>query len=244
MAGAAATPSPWLGHGVWMAAWLRPPSPLPSPTRRLCRASAPLPKMGGQRRRGSAPHPCLRPRHPTISSLAFLLYTNKFLQDLNVTKPKFDIPVINYNEYNFLRKGYSGGSVDVYKPYADNKVFGYDVNSLYPFVMKHFPMPIGNPTYFEGNIIELKPNAFGIFKVKVTSPEGGSATHIPILQTRINNSTVSPAGTWTDVSFSKEIYIAALPEGGINMDINLILLKDIYLKRGIFSMIMLIPFIK
>jgi hypothetical protein len=32
------------------------------------------------------------------------------------------------------------------------KVFCYDVNALYPSVMKDWAMPIGKPTLFEGNI--------------------------------------------------------------------------------------------
>jgi len=40
-----------------------------------------------------------------------------------------------------LKKGYTGGAVDVYKPYG-KYVYRYDVNSLYPYIMKEFPMPV------------------------------------------------------------------------------------------------------
>lgn len=38
----------------------------------------------------------------------------------------------------------------MYIPTNDNNelVYGYDVNSLYPYVMANFPMPVGNKTYF------------------------------------------------------------------------------------------------
>ena len=52
--------------------------------------------------------------------------------------------------YEFLVQGYTGGSVDVYKPIGEN-IYRYDVNSLYPYVMREFPMPVGNITYFEGS---------------------------------------------------------------------------------------------
>lgn len=105
-------------------------------------------------------------------------------------------------------KGYTGGSVDVYKPSGKN-IYRYDVNSLYPFVMKEYPMPVGSITYFEGDITDINPQTFGIFEVEVTSPAN---MNIPILQYRIKTNsvtkTISPLGTWTGVYFSEEIYNA------------------------------------
>ena len=83
--------------------------------------------------------------------------------------------------------------MDVYKPTpntSNNKVYRYDVNSLYPFVMKNFPMPSGNPIYFEGDILKTNLEArsadkpFGIF-VRSVEIEAPSHIKIPLLQTRI-----------------------------------------------------------
>ena len=63
--------------------------------------------------------------------------------------------------YKNLKKAYTGGSVDVYKPYGE-QVFRYDVNSLYPSVMKDNPMPVGYPTYFEGDFSLKNKQPFGI----------------------------------------------------------------------------------
>ena len=41
---------------------------------------------------------------------------------------------------------YYGGHADAYTPYVEN-LYYYDVNSLYPFVMKEFPMPGGVPVW-------------------------------------------------------------------------------------------------
>lgn len=54
------------------------------------------------------------------------------------------IHIPNKNEDSFLRKAYYGGHTDVYRPYGEH-LYYYDVNSLYPFVMKHFQMPGGVP---------------------------------------------------------------------------------------------------
>lgn len=51
----------------------------------------------------------------------------------------FPIHIPNKNEDTFLRHGYYGGHTDAYKPYGQN-LYNYDINSLYPFVMKEFPM--------------------------------------------------------------------------------------------------------
>jgi hypothetical protein len=97
--------------------------------------------------------------------------------------------------YDFFQKGYTGGSVDVFKPYG-LKIFRYDVNSLYPYVMKKFEVPVGNPTFFEGDVYKFVKNPFGVFEVKITAPEG---IKIPLLQRRFkingNTSTISPLGS-------------------------------------------------
>jgi DNA polymerase elongation subunit (family B) len=92
-------------------------------------------------------------KSPTISSLAFKLFRSNYLQELDNNKIK--IPTITGKIYDDIKKSYTGGAVDVYKPYGEN-IKVYDVKSLYPSVMLNNPMPVGNPTYFEGNILSNK----------------------------------------------------------------------------------------
>nr|YP_010697822.1 hypothetical protein P1S03_mgp23 [Porodaedalea chrysoloma]WCF76783.1 hypothetical protein [Porodaedalea chrysoloma] len=129
----------------------------------------------------------------------------------NFLKGDFKIPLIDGSMYSDIKKGYTGGMVDVYKPTnePDTKVFSYDVNSLYPFSMKEFPMPIGTPKYFEGDINKINPKAFGIFEVEVEAPIN---LYYPVLQTKVQtkngNRTIAPLGNWTGWYFSAEIYNA------------------------------------
>ena len=92
------------------------------------------------------------------------------------------------------------------KPPEGVKIYGYDVNSLYPSRMKDCLMPIGTPSYFEGDIRLISPNAFGFFYCKIIAPD--NLTH-PILQTRVNTNggvrTIAPLGTWEGMLFSEEI---------------------------------------
>nr|QWO71398.1 DNA polymerase [Termitomyces sp. T32] len=151
-------------------------------------------------------------KYPTLASLSLAIYRSQYLGD-------FKIPLIDGNLFTDIKKGYSGGSVDVYKPFSDKgeKIYRYDVNSLYPFVMRKEYMPVGNPIFFEGDIslisrgsgYDLDTNPFGFFEVEVTAPK---SLRIPLLQTRIRSEdgirTVSPLGTWKGTYFSEEIYNA------------------------------------
>ena len=84
----------------------------------------------------------------TITRLSLNIFFKNFYLDKV-------IPLINkLFLFNFIKEGYYGGITEVYKPYGKN-VRRYDVNSLYPSVMHTFPMPVGNPTYFEGDILSI-----------------------------------------------------------------------------------------
>jgi hypothetical protein len=138
-----------------------------------------------------------------------------------------------------IRKSYTGGSVDVYIPsntissniFSNNllnfdtsmnqflnenvinneyeTLYHYDVNGLYPYVMANFPMPIGKPKPFTGDITKVIPDAFGHFYCKITSPK---YLEHPILQRKVNTinglRTVAGLGTWVDWIFSQEMYNA------------------------------------
>ena len=137
--------------------------------------------------------------YPTLSSLAFAIYRTVFIKD-------FKIPKITGELYNFIKKGFTGGAVDVYKPYGKN-IYRYDVNSLYPFIMKNFPMPVNKPIFMEGDLSEFNLNQFAFMEVEVQAPKN---LNIPFLQTRIINKkgsqiTVSPLGNWTGIYTSNEI---------------------------------------
>lgn len=69
--------------------------------------------------------------------------------------------------------------------------------------MANFPMPVGNQTYFIGNIRKTNPEAFGFFYCKITTP---SNINHPILQTQVKTKsrmrTVAGQGTYEDRIFS------------------------------------------
>jgi len=46
-------------------------------------------------------------------------------------------------------------------------IYGYDVNSLYSYIMKNYLMPIGKKKYFEDDIRKINPYIFGFFYCEV-----------------------------------------------------------------------------
>lgn len=100
---------------------------------------------------------------------------------------------------------YTGGSIDLSKP-QDKNMYRYDGNSLYPFIIKNFPIPLGAPYYFVGNILDIDKDAFDFFNLKVKLPK---TIENPILQTKINSGnvikTVCLLRTWSGMYFFKEI---------------------------------------
>lgn len=68
----------------------------------------------------------------------------------------------SYNWYydldteEFLRMSYCGGRTEVFTPILNGKGFHYDVNSLYPSVMKGKEYPVGKPQYTENPILSKR----------------------------------------------------------------------------------------
>jgi hypothetical protein len=128
-------------------------------------------------------------RFPTISSLAFGIFRSNFLlKDIK-------IPLIFNEIYKDIKDSYTGGSVDVFKPYGEN-IKGYDVNSLYPYIMKFCKMPVATVKYFTGDISLIGDIPYGTFEVEVETPE---YIRHPILQVKAitqkgGTRTISPLG--------------------------------------------------
>jgi hypothetical protein len=73
-------------------------------------------------------------KYPTLSSLSFGIYRSNFL-DKDVK-----IPLISGKMFEDIKKGYTGGCVGVFCSGGNRwkDLFHYDINSLYPYVMKTF----------------------------------------------------------------------------------------------------------
>lgn len=116
----------------------------------------------------------------STAQLAMTIYRRRFLPHA--------IPTYEAYEKD-IRQAYKGGRVEVIQHYAEN-VKHYDVNSLYPYVMRKYPMPVGRP-YLQ----EIKISDFGIVFAKVTCPKD---LKIPLLCTkREDGKLIFPTGTFS-----------------------------------------------
>lgn len=135
----------------------------------------------------------------TLSALAMKIFRQKLDNDKN-----FPIHLPNRNEDTFIRRGYYGGHTDVYLPYGES-LYYYDVNSLYPFIMKSYPMPGGVPVWMN-NLEEVDLDSlFGFFEAYVVCP-----SHItrPFLPYKFNKFLVFPTGQFIGVYYSEELKYA------------------------------------
>ena len=126
-----------------------------------------------------------------------------FLKDFYELK-KGAIENCTGNKEIFIRKSYKGGTVDVFNPYMRNG-YHYDINSLYPYVMKEFKYPVGKGTFINHCNINLD-TFFGFLEVEVFCP---ASIQMPIL-TKYDKvkGLICPSGTWIDTYFSEEIKVA------------------------------------
>lgn len=136
----------------------------------------------------------------TITSLSMKIFRKKYLDDR-----KFHIGIPNRNQDTFIRRGYYGGHVDVYKPYGEN-LYYYDINSLYPYVMKNYPMPSGVPVW-HNNLEDVKlDDLFGFFEAYVVCP---STIEHPFLPYKDKFGTlIFPTGRFIGVYYSEELKYA------------------------------------
>jgi hypothetical protein len=143
----------------------------------------------------------------TIASTAF----NILLKDEK--KRKALANYISKEDEIEIRKAYKGGRCEVYKRKGEN-LFKYDVNSMYPFVMRNFLYPAGDMfRAINKREIDICINKFkniGIVKANIKAPYN----HIPYLVKKDEtlNKLIAPIGTWADYITTFE-YLEALKRG-------------------------------
>lgn len=138
-------------------------------------------------------------KYPTLSSLSMAIYRSVFM-------PAGVVHQLSAQFAQEIRESYTGGSVDAYTPSVNDKFYCFDINSLYPHCMGKYPMPIGSPTHFIGDIFKLYPDAFGFFNCIVHCPKD---IKNPIIQVHHKTPggirTIAGTGTFKAMLFSEEI---------------------------------------
>lgn len=165
-------------------------------------------------------------KYSTLTSLTFSIFRTHFLGDIK-------IPMLAGKFYTDLKMAYTGGATDMYIPSNITfftglkalgskivrkfiKIFYYDVNSLYSYIMSKFELPTGkivsakavegdiyNPNLIIDNIIP--GGVLGFYYCKVIAPLGLKHPIIQLPALADNNKTLAPVGTFECMLYSEEI---------------------------------------
>lgn len=69
----------------------------------------------------------------------------------------------NQDVKDFTRRAYTGGRVECYRPGLYKHVNVFDVNSMYPFIMATYPVPVSNRGYW---VDRIEPGTCGFYEVE------------------------------------------------------------------------------
>lgn len=132
-------------------------------------------------------------RNFTIPSISLNIYRRKYLNDNKIL-------IVNNEQYKFIKDSYKGGYTNILKPNLING-YVYDVNSLYPYIMTKYKMPIGKAKFVYNNLDKWE-EYFGFIKCKVYIPENSV---IPPLYRDDNGTLVQGVGIIKGTYFISEI---------------------------------------
>ena len=96
----------------------------------------------------------------------------------------------------FSRRAYFGGRTEIFRPLTKSPIYEYDVNSLYPYVMRENLFPVGAGFFTK----TYRKNSLGIYRAIATVPK---TEFIPCLGVMLKNKYLFPVGTfegyWTSI---------------------------------------------
>lgn len=112
----------------------------------------------------------------------------------------FSVPLLSPKIESFIRSSYYGGRVEVFKMRSYDRLYFYDVRSLYPYVMKKYPMPVGSPKL----VAKFYDDEIGFYRCNISIPE----MYLPPLPHVIEHKLLFPIGNFSGVYSSTEIQLA------------------------------------
>jgi hypothetical protein len=158
--------------------------------------------------------------YPTISSISFAIFRLNFLRENT-------IPLTVGKVFNFIRDSFTGGSTEMYIPSNKDSsgewegiwnglVYCYDVNSLYPTMMRDNLFPVGEITQFQGDITILD-NKYWIADCDISTKTDLYAPYLQLHhKTKNGFRTIAPNGYFSMKLNSPE-YLNALKDYNIQI---------------------------
>nr|GEY54971.1 DNA polymerase-like [Tanacetum cinerariifolium] len=158
----------------------------------------------------------------TLPSLALFIFHKQFYDD-----NQWRIYIPSQNADQFIRKGYYeghadayipygyyGGHADAYIPFGEN-LYYYDVNSLYPIVMKEYPMPGGKARWIDSIEEEHLDTMLGFVLAYVERPTDIKRPFLPYRDA--TGTLIFPTGKFSGVYYTEELKYAKNLGYKINM---------------------------
>lgn len=104
---------------------------------------------------------------------------------------------------HFVRGAYFGGRTEIFKPIhnTNEKLKEYDINSMYPYVMKEKEYPVGKAII----CFDRVPEKLGVYECEVQCPD---SLYIPVLGVLLNGKYCFPKGKFTGRWTTSEIDLA------------------------------------
>lgn len=150
---------------------------------------------------------------PTAASTAMETYRRKFLP-LSFR--------MEDDGGDWLRQYYCGGRVEVFRVGQVDNVYVYDVNSMYPYVMKHYKYPIGIPVHLTNRErlerYAKNPNYVVFCRAVVNIPPTEKYPPLPVKhQGRLLFPAGKLSGVWdyVELSLCKPEWIETISEGWV-----------------------------
>jgi hypothetical protein len=136
-------------------------------------------------------------------------------------KDKYNlISKMTIEEDLYIRNAFFGGRTEVFKPLCLHESYYYDINSLYPYIMKNCKMPFGQPIFCESSYFDANfdlENFYGFLDVRIGLDKNNN--NLPVLPYKINSfynednivkpeGIIYPKGIFRNVYFSEELKLA------------------------------------
>jgi hypothetical protein len=147
---------------------------------------------------------------PTVASLAMKVYSTLYADDFKEATSTITNGAWGELGESMSRAGYYGGRVEVFTPHMEDS-FHYDVNSLYPYVMKVNTFPVGDFDILQDGRAEYQWHRWlknrvggGLIWCKIFIPD----MHIPPLPKKYMGKLIFPIGKLEGVWTFEEVEMA------------------------------------
>lgn len=149
-------------------------------------------------------------KKPTLPSLSLAMYRDMCPDQYDHITSSY----ISADMENFSREAYVGGRVEVVKPKLQGSGYHYDVNSLYPHVMKVNTYPVGKAVRLKGpSALKFYGGSGGLHALVRARVHVPGDVFFPVLPKRYKGKLLFPTGKFEGIWTMEELQLAERANG-------------------------------